>query len=632
MNRPASGLRAPWLTKTLVTLFDTSLGALSMLGAIRWRYDFLNKPVANDIDTRAAIIFGLTCLIVWMFTRVHKAIWRFTSLSDIRNLAQAVLISVLITFTVLFLFFDRAIDFPRSALLIVGPLFFFLLTISRFSVVLATNGDIPAIFRRDDKSKSDGILIGSSASLYNYLRDMNRRAGGPGFNIKGLIDTDENHKGRSIRGSKVLGNLTDLAAVYAQLQQAGDNPLTLIVTEANLDKTQSYDIVKMASNLSAPLVRVNPGLPDHLTPFEASDLIGRNVRSLDLSPVRALIGGRKILVTGGGGTIGSELARQLAALDPEKLTLVDISEYNLYRIDKTLTNEQPNGPQKNWTTYLADIRDSTRIDEIFTREKPDIIFHAAAIKHVPMGEQNPVETLSINVAGTQVLLDMAAKHKVKSFTLISTDKAVDPSNMMGASKRLAEILTLAAQETHPQLSASAVRFGNVLASAGSVIPLFEEQIARGGPVTVTHKDVNRYFMTTEEAAALVLQSAAINIERHTDDPLVYVLEMGEPVNIARLARQLIRLRGFVPDRDIKIDYIGLREGEKLSEFLQSDDESLANTAVSGVQYISGDIANKKIIMRHIDDLLKAAAQRDRSAIKLALKNILPRFKPNGGLS
>jgi len=625
-------LRMPWLTKAAVILFDAVLGGLCMFGAIQWRYDFLNKPIPNNVDENAGII--MTCLIIaiWLFVGVHRAIWRFTSISDIRKLLEGVFLAVILTPLILFLFVDRAEHFPRSAPLISGALFFVLLSVSRLIVMLIQNGDIRSLFQNGGRKRQDAILIGTGASLYNYLRDSFRQSGGPGYNIRGLIDTDDSYQGRSIRGVPVIGNLKTLPKVYARLGIDKNNKPMLVATDVNPDRAQAYQLIKTASEIGAPLSRVtrNPG--ETLTPFEAADLIGREARALDIAPVKRMVEDRRVMITGAGGSIGSELSRQIAALSPAQMILVDNSEFNLYKLDQFMSDLLPSDGPTDWGVHLGDVCDISRMEEIFKAHKPEIILHAAAFKHVPLGETNPIETLKNNIGGTKTVIDLAVKYKAKSFTLISTDKAVQPSNIMGASKRIVEMLTMASEAEEAGLSASAVRFGNVLASAGSVVPLFEEQIARGGPVTVTHKDVNRYFMTTQEAAALVLQAAALNENQSQRKASIYVLEMGEPVNIAQLARQLIRLRGFVPDRDIEIKYTDLRPGEKMREYLTGDEENLETTYVQGVLRFTGEVADSASVVRRIDKLLDAIERRNKPAIKKALHALLPDYEPNGGLS
>jgi len=625
-------LRMPWLTKAAVILFDAVLGGLCMFGAIQWRYDFLNKPIPNNVDENAGII--MTCLIIaiWLFVGVHRAIWRFTSISDIRKLLEGVFLAVILTPLILFLFVDRAEHFPRSAPLISGALFFVLLSVSRLIVMLIQNGDIRSLFQNGGRKRQDAILIGTGASLYNYLRDSFRQSGGPGYNIRGLIDTDDSYQGRSIRGVPVIGNLKTLPKVYARLGIDKNNKPMLVATDVNPDRAQAYQLIKTASEIGAPLSRVtrNPG--ETLTPFEAADLIGREARALDIAPVKRMVEDRRVMITGAGGSIGSELSRQIAALSPAQMILVDNSEFNLYKLDQFMSDLLPSDGPTDWGVHLGDVCGISRMEEIFIAHKPEIILHAAAFKHVPLGETNPIETLKNNIGGTKTVIDLAVKYKAKSFTLISTDKAVQPSNIMGASKRIVEMLTMASEAEEAGLSASAVRFGNVLASAGSVVPLFEEQIARGGPVTVTHKDVNRYFMTTQEAAALVLQAAALNENQSQRKASIYVLEMGEPVNIAQLARQLIRLRGFVPDRDIEIKYTDLRPGEKMREYLTGDEENLETTYVQGVLRFTGEVADSASVVRRIDKLLDAIERRNKPAIKKALHALLPDYEPNGGLS
>ena len=630
MGNMRSYFLSPWLTKSWVILIDSLLGGLCIYGAVQWRYDFLNRPMPNNIDETSAFVFAIAVAVVWIFTGVHKAIWRFTSLDDITNLFRSIFLVSLVVPLILFLFFDRAIDFPRTAIFIAAPLFFGLATVLRMVVVLIRNGDIRAMFRGKIKDRPNAVLVGSGGSIDNYMRDINRKSGGPGFNIVGLIDTSETHKGRSIRGLPVIGGIEDIRTVFARLSERYGATPTMIATDTKTSKDESYDLVRTASEISAKLVRVNPGLSNMLTPFEAADLIGREVRALDIGPVKKFIEGKRILITGAGGTIGSELTRQIAVLAPSKMILVDFSEHNLYQIDRALHAMVPSGDAPFWAPLLGNITDLRRMNEIFEMHKPQIVIHAAALKHVPMSELNPIETVQTNIGGTKFLIALAAKYKSESFTLISTDKAVAPSNIMGATKRIAEMLTMA-MDSRDRLSACAVRFGNVLASTGSVIPLFDEQIANGGPVTVTHKDVNRYFMTTEEAAALVLQATALNANQKKRESSIYVLEMGEPVNIARLARQLIRLRGFVPDRDIKIVYSGLRPGEKITERLTGKAENLETTYVDGVLRFTGDVKSPATVTRDVNTLLRAAKARSRKDIVSALGLILPNFKPNGGL-
>lgn len=625
-----------WVSRIILLAFDALLGGVAMLYVIRWRYDFLNKPIPSEVDWNAAIVMMASVVFVWALIRQDRAIWRFTSLADIRNLLLGVIIASALTPLVLFFFFDRGADFPRSAPFMAGLFFFGMLVLSRLLAMIIQNGDIRALFRKRSAFAHDAILIGPSSKLYNYLRDTSRNQGIGALNPVGLVETSGENVGRSIRGVPVLGGLEDLKLVYQKMAGLRDKPIKLISIDPHLARPDTANLVKMSAEIGAPLARVNSeGVDTGLTSFEAADLIGRDIQALDITPVRRLIKNRRVLVTGAGGSIGSEISRQLAALNPASLALFDSSEYNLYQLEHSLAPLRPLSREPDWTTYIGDVCDVGRLDEVFEWERPEIVIHAAALKHVPLGETNPIETLRTNVFGSRNVIEACAKHKTENFILISTDKAVNPVNVMGASKRIVEMQMVAMAKHIPTLNTAAVRFGNVLASTGSVVPLFEKQIAAGGPVTVTHRDVQRYFMTTEEAAALVLQAAALEDPKapnHSNNQSdIYMLEMGEPVNIARLARQLIRLRGKVPDKDIEIRYTGLRQGEKISEALTGASEDLVPTSVTGIQRFTGQIADSKNLLAQIDTLLNAIDERDRKTVCKTMKKLLPGYKPNGAL-
>lgn len=616
-----------------VLLYDSILGALCMYAIMRVRYFYEGKFAPNDIDIKAAIIFGLSCLAVWPVLRVHKAIWRFISFDDVRNILQAVILASLITPVILFLFFNRADDFPRSAPFAAGLLFFGLLIGSRALVLFYRNGDIRNLFRAAGKHLPPAIVVGRSETLHDFLRRSKNKNGSGAYNIRGLIDTAGSHKGRSIAGLPIFGNLSDVPTAIGNLERLHGVKPTLILADPKTDAAKAGALVKIAAAQRTPLVRLRPDGSAGLSPLEVSDLIGRRAKALDMAPVHRFIADKRVMITGAGGTIGAELTRQVAQMEPAELILLDASEMNLFFIE----HEMARAHTKNMSAVLADVRNLDHLDEVFAAKQPQIILHAAALKHVPLMEANPIEALLTNIGGTSAIIDMAIKHKAESFTLISTDKAVNPSNIMGASKRIAEMLTVVANqaagnEDGHELAAAAVRFGNVLASNGSVVQLFEKQIAQGGPVTVTDKDAERFFMTTHEAASLVLQAAALNAGQRKDYSEIYVLDMGEPVNIHHLARQLIRLRGLVPERDIEIEFTGLRPGEKLTEVLTGIEENLESTYVKGVSRFTRQVKEPQSVARHVNALLTAARARDRKAVRAALSKLIPDFKPNGGLS
>jgi len=619
---------APWTTKALVTFYDVLLGAVCMYGVMRLRFLYEGKLAPENIDIRTTIIFAASCLLVWVVTRANRAVWRFMSLDDVRILLGAVIWSNIITLMVLFLFFNRAEHLPRSVPFIAGSFFFFMLVVSRALVMVYRNGDIKALFRGGQRHKPPAILIGRSETLHSYMRDEAMKKRDTAHFIRGLIETEGGHKGRSIRGVPVIGNLSDIPGVVANIERLHGTKPILVLVEKHTDRKRAARLVKLASALGTRLERLSSNQEDGLSPFEASDLIGRHAKTLDMKPVERLLKDKTVMITGAGGTIGSELVSQVAGYEPKQIVLIDASEMNLYNIDRELSQAD----DVVFNSYLGDVRDRAHMEEIFKDEKPDIILHAAALKHVPLMEVNPIAAVLTNVGGTKVIIDLALKYGAESFTLISTDKAVSPNNIMGASKRIAEMMTLASSMPGADISSSAVRFGNVLASNGSVIPLFEKQIEDGGPVTVTDKNVTRYFMTKEEAAALVLQAAALNGGQRKEVSAIYVLDMGEPVNITHLAKQLIRLRGLIPGEDIKIKYTGLRPGEKMEEFLTSGDEKLESTYVKGIDRFTDSVKDVKTLAKQIDILLDAAKLRDRKRVKKALAVLIPEFEPNGRLS
>lgn len=634
--------RSFWLIGT-----DVVFALASMMMVVRWRYDFLNETIRANIDHKAGYIAAAATLIIWVVLRQDRSIWRFTTLHDFKRISFGIIGVSLVVPLVLYFFFDRGAHFPRSAPLMFAALFYGLIITSRLLAMLIQNGDFRALFRARSTYGQDALLVGPAPHLYNYLIDRARKgAKGKnqhlGFNPVGLIETSGLYEGRTIRSVPVLGGPNNLREIYRKTSRRQDKPLQIIAVDPSPDRRMTAKLIKMAAELGAPLSRRSTDAGQGLSAFEAADLIGREMRVLDLEPVQNMFAGRRVLVTGAGGSIGSELSKQIAQLNPASLILVDHSEFHLYNLEKSLNAvradeaglDASDVKEPCWKTFLGDVRNAPRMREIFSIERPEIVLHAAALKHVPLGQKNPLEVLRTNVMGTSNILDMCEAAGVGHFILISTDKAVAPVNMMGASKRIVEMLTLARQATSSHMQASCVRFGNVLASNGSVVNLFEEQIAMGGPVTVTHREVDRYFMMVEEASALVLQSAALGARRraaaeqgHDSSGCIYVLEMGEPVNIGRLARQLIRLRGKVPDVDIEVRYTGMRPGEKLTEVLSYDDEDLAPTDVDGVQLFNGALLDPASVLRRVQSLIKALNSRDRDAIRKIIAQLVPGYDP-----
>ncbi|MDX9720005.1 MAG: nucleoside-diphosphate sugar epimerase/dehydratase [Myxococcota bacterium] len=446
-----------------------------------------------------------------------------------------------------------------------------------------------------------------------------------GISPIGFIDDDPSKRGTVVHGIKVLGSSEELAKLAAEKGAA-----QVIITIANAPGSAIRRIAELCENVDIP-VKIIPGIFEilggkvnlsRIRNVSVEDLLRREAVELDIEGISKFISGKRVLVTGAGGSIGSELCRQVARFSPESLLLVERAEYFLYAIHKELHSSHP---ELALHPILADISDAERVEQVFARFSPDVVFHAAAHKHVPMMEYNPGEALRNNVFGTKVIAEAAARHRCDAFVMISTDKAVNPTSIMGASKRVAEMIVQSLSQTHPQTQFCAVRFGNVLGSSGSVIPLFKEQIAAGGPVTVTHPEMKRYFMTIPEAAQLVMEAAAM-----AETGQIFVLDMGEPVKIVDLARDLIRFSGFEPDVDIRIEFSGVRPGEKLFEELGFDGERMSKTKHPKIWI--GDLATvtEAQVSEALVLLEPLCGATRREEVREALVHVVPEMQPEHG--
>mgnify|MGYP005763375111 CR=1 FL=1 len=443
------------------------------------------------------------------------------------------------------------------------------------------------------------------------------------YNIIGLIDDNINKVNYAISGNKILGTRYDIPKICQE------NKVDIIFfTISNISNKDKKEILEICQKTQIK-VRILPGTTDliknknlmsNFRDIEIEDLLGRESIKLDNKNIGKLIENKVVLVTGGGGSIGSELCRQVMKFNPKELVIVDIYENNLYDIEQEL---RMNYPDAKIDAIVASVRDKERLNEIFEEFKPYLVFHAAAHKHVPLMETSPLEAIKNNVFGTYNVVNCADEYNVKRFILISTDKAVNPTNIMGATKRLCEMIVQAKNKVS-KTEYAAVRFGNVLGSNGSVIPLFKKQIASGGPITVTHKDITRFFMTIPEAVSLVLQAMS-----YAKGGEIFVLDMGEPVKIYDMAEKLIRLSGLEPNVDIEIKVTGLRPGEKLYEEILMDEEGLEATKHDKIHIAEPMNINMKMIEDKLDklnDLLETANNEDKEKIKNVIKQIVPTFK------
>ena len=443
------------------------------------------------------------------------------------------------------------------------------------------------------------------------------------YNIVGLVDDNINKVNYAISGNKILGTRFDIPRICQK------NKVDVIFfTISNISNKDRKEILEICQQTQTK-VRILPGTTDliknknlmsNFRDIEIEDLLGRDPIKLDNKNIGKLIENKVVLVTGGGGSIGSELCRQIMKFNPKELVIVDIYENNLYDIEQEL---RMNYPEAKIDAIVASVRDKERLNEIFEEFRPYLVFHAAAHKHVPLMETSPLEAIKNNVFGTYNVVNCADEYNVKRFILISTDKAVNPTNVMGATKRLCEMIVQAKNKVS-KTEYAAVRFGNVLGSNGSVIPLFKKQIASGGPITVTHKDITRFFMTIPEAVSLVLQAMS-----YAKGGEIFVLDMGEPVKIYDMAEKLIRLSGLEPNVDIEIKVTGLRPGEKLYEEILMDEEGLEATKHDKIHIAEPMNINMKMIEDKLDklnDLLETANNEDKEKIKNVIKQIVPTFK------
>lgn len=624
MTVAATGAREDYDTRSAIArtyAYDIGAAALSMSVSVAIAHALAGGPAPAYLN--AALAFMLTAAAAIWSLGIHRAVWRYTSLDDTARLVQAALLACLL-FAPALLLLRHGAHVPFAAAFFAFPIYLGLLLCGRLVAVGLATGDLAAAFRRHDRRKPSALIIGASHDVSAALAAAQRSGDGLSFRPIGIIETDGRHVGRVIRGAPVLGGLADLDRAIAELNERERRPPRLAFVGPMTDRAAIEAALAAAGRTGATVFRLSADRDaPRFLPVAPADLLARPARSIANAPARQLVAGKRVLITGAGGTIGGELARQVAALDPSLVILVDASERNLYEIDLDFA-ERAGGPAR--VVALGDVRDPSRIDIIFADHRPEVVIHAAALKHVPLMETNAPEAILTNVGGLKIVADAAVRYGVEAFVFISTDKAVNPSNVMGATKRVGERYLRGVAAAHPATAWAAVRFGNVLGSAGSVAPLFERQIARGGPVTVTHPDITRYVMTVEEAARLVLLAASHARHDKSSAGDVYVLDMGEPVRIEDLARQMIRLKGLEPDKDIQIVHTGLRPGEKIHEEIFYEAEKVRQSGVEGVFIADTPAVDLATLTPQIAALLAAAERRDDAAARTALHVLAPEFR------
>lgn len=621
-NAETSARRAAIEAKALCFGYDVVTGVVAMYVAPQLIYFFAGGGSPNWLDLFTAAAFGVAAAFALWLRGVHRQVWRHTSVRDIVRVFQGVVIANVMSLPI-FILATTFSSFPLSAIYLQVPVWLAALMIVRLWARGAATGDLSTLLRREPPFAPRALVVGPAHHVAEALRAARKAPSGPPIRAIGIVETSGIDVGRDIEGVQVIGGLDQLAQLFEHYTaRYGEMPWIAIAAPPE-DRRTMEAALAVASARKATLLRIAANRQAALEPIRPSDLLARPERRLDPMPVTELISGARVFITGGGGTIGGELARQCAALGPSELTIYDCSEYNVFEIDQELSRAFPNVVRR---TIIGDVRDEIRLEQAMRESQPDVVIHAAALKHVPLMELNPNEAILTNVLGARRCATIAASLGVKAFTFISTDKAVQPTNVMGATKRAAELFIQAFAPTAPGTRFSLVRFGNVLGSKGSVAPLFERQIAEGGPVTVTHPDMTRYFMSVEEASALVLQAAALSAQSKSREATLYVLDMGEPVRIVDLAEKMIRMKGMTPGQDILIRITGPRPGEKLTETVFYEKEQVQQTEVDGVL----EVARSKSppigeVQARLDAVISYAARRDPQANLLMMKALAPEF-------
>ena len=581
----------------------------------RFEFDMKTLRTSGFLDAAAeSIAIGIVCTaVVFALFRLYNSLWEFagaeefvrlTAASAVATAAQWVLLRVL------------KITLPRSF----PVLFFLFLAGAVFCVRFSYRALRHVRHNARGNQRRRTMIIGAGAAGFMTIRELNSSERSEN-NVLCVIDDDVQKHGKYIKGVKIVGGREKIIE-YAEKFHI-EEIIFAIPTATNAQRKEIFDIcsrTKCSLKTIPGLYQLSNGevSVSQIRKIEIEDLLGRDPVCIDMQGIESDLSGATVLVTGGGGSIGSELCRQLSGYAIERLIIFDIYENNAYEIQQELLRDCPQ-MQKNLKVLIGSVRDEERVDWIFRTYHPNFVFHAAAHKHVPLMEESPCEAVKNNIFGTLNVAKAAAKYGAKRFLLISTDKAVNPTSVMGASKRVCEMIIQSMNRRCQSTDFVAVRFGNVLGSNGSVIPLFKKQIEKGGPVTVTHPDIIRYFMTIPEAVSLILQAGA-----YAKGGEIFVLDMGEPVKIDHLARRMIRLSGYEPDVDIKVEYTGLRPGEKLYEELLMSEEGMRKTP-NKLIYIGSPIEFDE--ENFIDELeeLRVAENSGFGEIRAKLREVVPTY-------
>lgn len=611
------------IRKYILIILDALLIVLAGILSLEIRFDFELGPqqlMYREALLENTILYVAILLFVFYIFGLYKSLWRYASINEMISVALAGFWGNLSLYAV---FSIMEVKLPRSFYII--NIFLIMTAIGglRFSyrILRRLRIDTPLKKHSIGKNTSKVLIIGAGEAGYMTAKEL-LQTNDLNMVPIGFLDDDSNKVGKKINGVPVISKIKNITQV---VEDYGVDQIIIALPSASNKKKK--EVLELCKNLGIKL-KILPGIYElidgsvdikQIRDVDIEDLLGREPIKLDNPDIKSYIRGKTILVTGGGGSIGSELCRQIASYSPSTLIIFDIYENNAYDIQNELRKKYKD--KLNLEVLIGSVRDEERLEEVFNTYKPEVVFHAAAHKHVPLMEDSPFEAIKNNVLGTMKVAKAAGRHKSEKFVLISTDKAVNPTNIMGASKRLAELITQDCNIEFEDTDYVAVRFGNVLGSNGSVIPLFKKQIASGGPITVTHPDIIRYFMTIPEAVQLVLQAGSM-----ASGGEIFILDMGEPVKIVNLAEDLIKLSGFEPYEDIDIQFTGLRPGEKLYEELLLAEEGLSDTSNDKI-FIGKPLDIKREDLSNIlGEIFEYLDKKDIESLEITIKKLIPKYK------
>ena len=587
--------------KILIAIFiDLFLAGLSINMSNYIRLNFLEDI---KIETLCA---SLVLPAIFIFLGIYKRPWRYFSISDLWSLVKACLLANILLFLIIFIF-NRLENIPR--LVIILNLFTLIFFTGSIRIIYRSLSEKFAFLSSENKSRIPTLLIGAGDNADFFIRATERSDAI--YNVIGIIHLENKTKEFLIRGVPVLGGVKNLNNVLDKLQLNNKAPQKIIITSTNLHATDISNIMKIVDakgmtigRSQSPNQLIEGNINSQVKDISIEDLLGRRQNKLENSKMKLFLKNQIVLITGAGGSIGSELARTIVSFRLKKLILLDISENSIFNMVQEFKKQLQ---KKNIRLVYCNVTNSQELENVFIKHKPNIVYHAAALKHVFICEENPSEAIRTNIFGTYLLASLAEKYKIKCFVLISTDKAVNPSSVMGATKKFAESIIQSKDRFSKYTTRFiTVRFGNVLGSQGSVVPLFKKQISEGGPITVTDKEVTRFFMTIKEAVALVLNATLEQYKAKIElRGCVSVLNMGASIKIDILAKQMIKLAGFTPNKQIKIEYTGLKKGEKLHEALYGTVEEKLDIGDKGFFLVKSKLYDEKNLIKKLDSLKKS---------------------------